>query len=570
MIERVDCRDSHGRRKQHLGDFSISEEMPDDEGLAGVAAAPVISPLGIGEKSSEPAEKVRASFKTEMGRISRQSGVAFSGTIFTAVVGYGFKIYLARFLGADALGLYALGITIISFLGMVNTLGIPQSALRFVAEYSASKKISELRALLWNGSWILLATNLIFALVLLKVGPWFASRFYHAPQLVGYLPWFAVIMIFSALNLFCGNVLTGYREAGRRTIISKFISSPATIAATVLLVSLGYGLRGYLIGQVFSACCVLALLIQWIWRLSPPEARSPNLKSLGVGREIWSFSVSMFGFGMMQFFMVQTDRVALGVYRGAHDVGIYAVVVSIIAYETIFLHSVNQIFAPVIADIHTRGEREVLARLFQTLTKWILGLTLPLAIVVICYAPAIMRIFGREFESGWSALVVGTLGQLVNCGVGSVGFLLLMSGHERRLIRVQALMAVVMIVLCFELVPLWGAFGAAVAAAITNIGMNFLNLIEVRRALKLSPYNWSYLKLAPSVGCAGLIVFLLSRSSFLAKAQLASAVLALLLAYLAFCIVSLWTGLDTDDRLITDAIVSRVRATVFKTRPAGS
>jgi O-antigen/teichoic acid export membrane protein len=278
----------------------------------------------------------------------------------------------------------------------------------------------------------------------------------------------------------------------------------------------------------------------------------------------------MFGFGMMQFFMMQTDRVALGIYRGAHDVGIYAVVASIVAYETIFLQSVNQIFAPVIADIHTRGEGEVLGRLFQTLTKWILGLTLPVAIVVICYAPAIMRIFGHDFESGWPALVILTLGQLVNCGVGSVGFLLLMSGHERPLIRVQALMAIVMVVLCFKLVPIWGAVGAAIAAAITNVGMNLLNLFEVRRALKLSPYNWSYLKLAPSVGSAALIVFLLSRSSFLAKEQLASAILALVLAYFTFCVVSLWTGLDTDDRPIRDAVLSRVRGMFLKNRSAAA
>lgn len=561
-----------GRGLEMVQSWRVVNSAADWRVLAEGGTIPLVSEQGSDSSinRSAPAEWARTRFKTEMSRISRQSGVAFAGTIFTAVVGYAFKIYLARFLGADALGIYALGITIISFLGMVNTLGIPQSTLRFVAEYSASRKISELRALLWNGSSILLVTNLIFVGVLLKLAPWIAIRFYHAPQLVRYLPFFAVIMLMSALNLFCGNVLTGYREAGRRTIISKFISSPATIAATVLLVSLGYGLKGYLIGQVFSACCVLALLIQWVRRLTPPEARTPNLSRLGMGQEVWSFSAVMFGFGMMQFFMVQTDRVALGVYRGAHDVGIYAVVASMIAYETIFLQSVNQIFAPVIADIHARGEREVLGRLFQTLTKWILGLTLPLAIVVICYAHAIMRVFGHEFESGWSVLVVGTFGQLVNCGVGSVGFLLLMSGHERRLIRVQALMALVMVALSFRLVPLWGALGAAVAAAITNAGMNLLNLIEVWRALKLSPYNWSYLKLLPPVGSAALIVVLLSRSSFLARAQLASAVLALILAYLAFCIVSLWSGLDADDRLITDAVLSRVRSIFLRATSAGS
>src|SRR5262249_47232812 len=102
------------------------------------------------------------SFKTEMGRISRQSGIAFAGTIFTALLGYAFKVYLARVLGAEALGLYARGVTIIGFLGMINVLGLPESAVRFVALYSASKRYEELRELIWNGSWILLATNLAF------------------------------------------------------------------------------------------------------------------------------------------------------------------------------------------------------------------------------------------------------------------------------------------------------------------------------------------------------------------------------------------------------------------------
>ena len=48
-----------------------------------------------------------------------------------------------------------------------------------------------------------------------------------------------------------------------------------------------------------------------------------------------------------------------------------------------------------------------------------------------------MRVFGHDFEAGWVILVIGAAGQLVNCAVGSVGYLLLMSGNERRLVRIQ-------------------------------------------------------------------------------------------------------------------------------------
>lgn len=510
------------------------------------------------EVGAEPDSGTPLSFQSEMGRISRQSGIVFAGTIFTAIFGYVFKVYLAHVLGAEALGLYALGMTIIGFLGIINGLGLPDSAVRFAALYMASKRFDSLRSLLWNGSWILLVSNLLFAGIVLEAGPWIATRFYHSPQLVRYLPLFALIMITGALSTFFGKILAGYKEVGRRTLITRFVASPITMAVTIVLMVLGGGLGGYLVAQIVSAVVVLALLVSLTWRLTPVTARSPDLTKLLIGSEVWSFSAAMFGVGMMEFFMSQTDRVALGYYRGARDVGVYAVAAALIAYEPIILQSVNQIFAPVIADIHTRGDRLLLGRLFQTLTKWMLGLTFPLAIVMIVYARPVMSVFGRDFEAGWPILVIGTCGQLVNCGVGSVGCLLLMSGNQRRLIRVQACMAAAMVLLSIWLVPLWGALGAAIAAAVTNVGTNVWNLVEVRSALRLSPYNRSYLKLLPPLASALSITLLLSKASGF-PASWGMIFIALILSYIAFSVIAFAMGLDADDRLIANAVWSRVR-----------
>src|ERR1700736_3658206 len=83
-------------------------------------------------------------FRSQVGHISRQSGIFFAGTIFSAALGYVFKVYLARVLGAEVLGIYALGITLVGFLGIFNTLGLSQSAVRFVAAYRAAGKFEEL------------------------------------------------------------------------------------------------------------------------------------------------------------------------------------------------------------------------------------------------------------------------------------------------------------------------------------------------------------------------------------------------------------------------------------------
>jgi len=512
-------------------------------------------------RRASTSECATQSFKSEIATISRQSGIVFAGTIFTAALGYVFKVYLARVLGAENLGLYALGMTMVSFIGMINTLGLPDSAVRFVALYNVSKRIQALQAFLWNGSWVLLAANLIFAALLIKVGPWFVIRVYHAPQLTRYLPLFAVIMVAGAFNSFFGKVLAGYKEVGRRTLITRFVASPVTMGFAIVLISLGAGLWGYLFAQVAGAVVAMTLLISLVRRLTPLAARVPDLSKLYIESEVWLFSAATFGLGLMEFVMGQSDRVALGYYRGVHQVGIYAVAAALVAYESIVLQSVNQIFAPVIADIHARGEVVLLGRLFQTLTKWMLALTLPLAMLMVTYAHPIMRIFGPEFESGWPILVIGTCGQLVNCGVGSVGCLLFMSGNQRRLMRVQGVMAVLMVGLCLVLVPICGAVGAAVAAAITNAGTNAWNLFEVRAALNVSPYNRSYLKLLPPAACALFVLLWLRRPMVSIRADWVMVLYALVLSYAVFSAATFAMGLDADDRLITRAAWARIRGT---------
>ncbi|MFZ0732395.1 MAG: flippase [Candidatus Sulfotelmatobacter sp.] len=499
-------------------------------------------------------------FRSQVGHISRHSGIFFAGTIFTAGLGYLFKVYLARVLGPKELGLYALGMTLVSFVGIFNTLGLPQSAVRYVAAYKASGRFKELHSLLWRGSVLLLGANVLLAAVLLWFGKVVAVYFYHSPTLVKYLPFFAFIMLFSVLSSFYSKVLAGYRDLKLRTLYVNFIGGPLNMLIAVLLISLGMGLKGYLSAQIVSAAVVSVLLLGAVRHFTPVAARLFAQSGAFPNKEIWSFSTAMLGIGFLEFLMAQVDKVALGFYKGAREVGIYSVAAALVVYVPLVLNSVNQIFAPTIADLHARGERTLLARLFQSLTKWVLGITLPLAMVIMVFAHPLMRIFGSDFEVGWPILIIGTLGQLINCGVGSVGFLLLMSGNEKRLIKVQAVMAVVMVVASIGLVPIWGIYGAAVAGAITNIGMNGWNLLEVRKAMGLTPYNRSYLRLLLPTGMTLAVILALKRYELVFHHNWLVVATAMVAAYSVFPAVFYFTaGLDADDRLIASALWSRMR-----------
>ncbi len=96
-------------------------------------------------------------------------------------------------------------------------------------------------------------------------------HFYHAPALRSYFWAFALIMLFGVLTTFLGQVMAGYRDVARRTMITHFIGTPANIVVAVVLISLGLGLRGYMMAQVASAVLVLALLAVSVWRMTPVD-----------------------------------------------------------------------------------------------------------------------------------------------------------------------------------------------------------------------------------------------------------------------------------------------------------
>jgi O-antigen/teichoic acid export membrane protein len=518
------------------------------------------------QEAPSTAEHAANQFRSQVGHISRQSGIFLGGTLFTALFSYVFKVYLAHVLGAEELGLYALGMTLIGFIGIFNTLGLPQSAVRFVAQYKASGQFRELHGLLWRGAGWLILANVFFAGILLTFGRWVALRFYHSAALVKYLPLFALIMLAGVVTNFYGKVLAGYRDLKLRTLIVNFIGSPLNMVIAVVLISIGMGLRGYLAAQILSAIIVCILLLAAVHHFTPASARFWQHSSAAPRREVWSFSVAMLGVGVLEFVISQVDKIALGFYSGARQVGVYSIAAALVAYVPLFLGSVNQIFAPTIADLYARGEHVLLARLFQSLTKWVIGLTIPGALVAIVFAHPLMSIFGRDFESGWPILIIGTAGQLINCAVGSVGYLLLMSGNEKELIKAQSVMALVMVICCVILVPLSGMEGAAIAAALVNVGINLWNLVNVKRTLGIWPYNQSYLHLlAPMVVTSFVVLSLRKYASGLHHNWL-SVALALAVAYSSFpAVFYLTSGLDDDDRMIARALRSRIRGvfTVF-------
>jgi O-antigen/teichoic acid export membrane protein len=498
-----------------------------------------------------------------MGLISRQAAVYFLGTVFTVAAGYFFKIYVARILGPDGLGLYALGMRTMELLALFGALGATETAARFVGVFKADEDFGRIRLILSSGLKAVVFASVALAVLLILVREWVGSRVLGTPSLVPYLSLFALMLPLSTLNGFLGGYLRGHQEVTLRTVVNAFIQFPVKIAATVALFSLGLGLSGYVLGEIVGLALAVGLLFKVAMRLTPAATpRDSGTVSLP-RREMMDFAGSMVGMALLGYLSAKLAEPLLGVYLGAGEVGIYSVALATAAFVPVLLKSLNTIFGPVVSELHRKGELALMGRLYQTSTKWCLALTWPLVCVLWLHAEDLMRIFGEDFARGGPALAVLAIGQLVNVAVGSAGQLLIMTGHQRIEVRIQFAAAVVSIASLLLLVPRLGVLGAAIAFSLVLALANLLRLFFVFSILSISPYNRRYVKLlVPMILSGGSVYVIQAVTPAVSGLFWLKPLLGLLVAYVAQVSLSLIMSLDDDDRLIWNAVLSKTSARI--------
>lgn len=494
-------------------------------------------------------------FQEYSGKVSSQALVFLAGTVFSVVVGYLFKVYVGQQLGPEGLGLYALGQRTVELLLVVADLGLAMSLARHVSLYKSTGQGHRVRGLLIGAVLAVTLTTGLAATLLFFARHAIATHIFDSPELAVILPLFALLLPLGTLNTLLGEYLRGHQEVARRTLVGHFIQLPAKVALTVALFAGGWGLMGYVAGELGSLLLAGALLAYFGWRLTPPADPKTPVPGPRLDGKVWAYARSMVGLSALGFASTKADMVILGILLTPKQVGIYSIALTTAAFVPTLLKALNSIFGPVISDLHARNEHTLLTRLFQTTTKWCLVLTCPLVAVLVVYAADFMALFGPGFRVGGGVLAILALGQLINVGTGSVGNLLVMSGHQKYELWSAGFIAVITLGLDFLLIPRHGLLGAAIAAAVGLAVANILRLLIVHRVLGIWAYNRSLFHVFPALAVSALSV----RWLFDHGPQGPLGILLALAVGYAVLILAAIPALDLDDRLFIDSLWRKIR-----------
>ena len=421
--------------------------------------------------------KAKIGSNKHVKEVVKGSAFTLLAKIFGTVLGLISSLMIARYYGANVVGLVAIINSVLSIFIIFGLMGTNVAILRFIPEYIEKYSLSDAYAIYKKILLLVFTLSFIGGILLYFSAPFIASDIFHNKDLTIFLLIAAPFILMRTLTTINSETLRGLRKIKLYALV-QFLTSLINLVLLILLTYFLYDKYNpiyILFISIFLLFIVLFLMIKKQFRSTEKTISKMSTS------QIVNLSFPMFLTASMQMVIVQTDTVMLGIMRTVEEVGVYAIVVKLALLTSFILTAVNSMAAPKFSQLYHSGKMEDLKIVAQKSAQLIFWSSLPLILIYILAGYYILQIFGDEFTNGYYALIFLAIGQFVNAAVGSVGYFLNMTGHQKVFKNIILFAALLNLVLNFILIPMYGITGAAIASTISMIFWNVFAAFYVKK-----------------------------------------------------------------------------------------
>lgn len=405
--------------------------------------------------------------------MTRSAGITAGLQVATTAVSFGSSLLYARVLGPHGFGLYAYVTAWTTLLTIPAALGTPGYLVREGA--GCPEASSNLRR--WADRRIMLV-GAAFAVVL--------SSLYWVP-VVGRARLLFLIAAPIPMLAALGQVRQSLLRALRRVVSSQWplVLGPLVLVSSMLGVWLWRGrLEPW---EVMLAALVASALVLLIGQVQLRGA-TKTFERADVPSPSLRATLPFMVMGALLLANNRVDIILLGSLRGPHDAGIYAIVARAAGFVVFLSAAANMVIAPRIAALFRAGETNALQRLLTAAARRVFFVSLPLAIVFLVAARALLVfLYGADYAGGAWPLRILTLGYVSTLFAGFTVVVANMTGHEKATLVDIAISLGLNIVLNLALIPVYGMSGSAIATGTSLFAFNLLQWFQVRRRIGLGP-----------------------------------------------------------------------------------
>ena len=410
----------------------------------------------------------------------RGANIGVIGTIIGSGLIFGRDIFLARTLGAQQFGLYSIGWMILNLFMGLAIFGLDYSVIHFVSKFDGLDQ-KHLKGNVAQALFTPILVGGLFGLILYILAPTIANRIFHDPELMRVFQQFS-----PGFALFGGlTVSAACHQAFKNikySILVLQILQPLTqiILIVIFLFLFSQGLSGAISAAIISLgiAFFIALLLL---RKTYPGFFNPTQQAI-YSHQIYKYSFPIFVESFLNILYLRANQFIIGLLLTSTQVGIYQAALQLSLGLNLIRKGFIVVLAPQFADLFIKGNKERLARIYQTSIKAGLVISFPITVVLMIHSKEILSLFyGNEYAPGSSAFIFLACSIIIPIALGPVSILLTVTGHQVQRLKLSLISLLSSIFLSLFLIPFYGILGAALGTLLSTILGGMITLIYLRR-----------------------------------------------------------------------------------------
>ncbi|MDR2733717.1 MAG: polysaccharide biosynthesis C-terminal domain-containing protein [Spirochaetota bacterium] len=418
-----------------------------------------------------------------------------------------FFIVVGRMYGADALGVYLLVFVFIEMLKKLAVGGLNDGVMIFAARYLARRDERNAYQALANSIVLCAGVGLLLCLALL-LGASGALPMYSEGRIQSLLRLMAPGLPLQAAAVLLVSATKAHAEMKWDALLQGCIRPFGLFVCALLFAALDFGVDGLGYGYTATSAVMFAAALVIFCR------------SFSMKRLLLAFRRFRFMRPLLVFVLPQSLNLTFTDMIAGFDVmmlGFFGVQPALIGYYGIaaqIVHNIEQVrlafsgaYTPVIARLYGEQRPDEMNVSYNKVSRWTMLLAFPLGFLVIFFRHELLQLFhpafGVPFALPMNALLPGalisvlrleylgdmgatgfmillTLVPLLSCGIGLAGNVITALGKSAWSLANSVTVAGLSFLFAALFIPVYGLFGAALAAVLAAVSIRLIQIMEAR------------------------------------------------------------------------------------------
>lgn len=438
-----------------------------------------------------------------LGGLARGSTANLVGAAVSAMAALALTIVVTRGLPQDSAGVFFAATSLFVLTVAVSQLGTNVGLVYFLSRARSLGQPGTRRRLYRTATRPVVGVAVVMAVGLFVFARQVSDVINadHVEQSVGYLRGAAVLLPVAVLE----NVtLAGTRGMGtmRANVVTEQLGRP--VLQLVLVLTAVTVMDGGLLGLAWAfAYLPAALLAIRYWHRVGARAEQRPQRPHGrpvdgsctasdlSAREFWRFTAPRAAAGIAQAAMQRLDIVLVAALAGAVPAAIYTASTRFLVLGQMGQRAISLAVQPRLGEALAVADVAQAKQLYRISTSWLMLVTWPMYLLFSFFGGSILTLFGRDYASGRSVLLLLSLAMLLATACGMVDMVLVMAGRSSWSLANLVLSLGVQVGIDVWLIPQYGFFGAAIGWTAGILAANVVPLVQVATVVGLHPFGRS-------------------------------------------------------------------------------